>query len=173
MPTIVSVDDSTVPGEGSSRLLLLVSSDNKHIVVEEDIMSRSRFISKQVEGFEATSQRHAILLPFSSFVLNKVIEYCSHYRGYYLLEDDPDAAPPGRSPVREWDQEFLDVDRNMLLRIIKAAHYLEIKSLVGSCARAIADMIRGKTTEEMREILGVENDFTPEEEHSPSSKCTG
>jgi S-phase kinase-associated protein 1 len=30
--------------------------------------------------------------------------------------------------------------------------------------KTVADMIRGKSTEEIREILNVENDFTPEEE---------
>ncbi|CAN0917439.1 SKP1-like protein 4 [Linum grandiflorum] len=42
--------------------------------------------------------------------------------------------------VRKWDQEFVKVN-------LKAAH-----------------MISGQTTEEMRKIFNIKNDFTPEEE---------
>ncbi|CAN0891937.1 SKP1-like protein 4 [Linum grandiflorum] len=42
--------------------------------------------------------------------------------------------------VRKWDQEFVKVN-------LKAA-----------------DMLSGKTTEEMRKIFNIKNDFTPEEE---------
>jgi hypothetical protein len=55
-----------------------------------------------------------------------------------LQEDDPEALPlPGRdpndegpSPVRPWDEDFLEVDRDTLYAILKAADFLELKSLV-------------------------------------------
>ena len=52
----------------------------------------------------------------------------------------------------------------MLYEILIAANYLEVKPLYDMACQVVADMIRGKTTEEIREIYGVRNDFTVEEE---------
>nr|GFA80526.1 SKP1-like protein 1B [Tanacetum cinerariifolium] len=45
-----------------------------------------------------------------------------------------------------------------------AANFLEIKKLTDLMCQTIADRIKGKTPEEIREILNIKNDFTPKEE---------
>ncbi|WMV51648.1 hypothetical protein MTR67_045033 [Solanum verrucosum] len=45
-----------------------------------------------------------------------------------------------------------------------AANHLNIKSLIDLTCQTVADMIKGKTPEEIRKILNIKNDFTPEEE---------
>ncbi|XP_022858853.1 SKP1-like protein 1A [Olea europaea var. sylvestris] len=47
---------------------------------------------------------------------------------------------------------------------IKAANYLNIKSLLDLTCQTVADMIKGKTPEEIRKTFSIKNDFTPEEE---------
>lgn len=54
----------------------------------------------------------------------------------------------------------------MLYEILIAANYLEVKPLYDMACLVVADMIRAKTTEETREIDGVRNDFTGEEEET-------
>lgn len=45
-----------------------------------------------------------------------------------------------------------------------AANFLDIEGLINlSCAK-VASYIRGRSVEEIRELFGIENDFTPEEE---------
>jgi hypothetical protein len=46
----------------------------------------------------------------------------------------------------------------------KAANYLNIKSLLDLTCKTVADMIKGKTPEEIRAHFNIQNDFTPEEE---------
>ncbi|CAN0915401.1 SCF ubiquitin ligase complex protein SKP1a [Linum grandiflorum] len=52
----------------------------------------------------------------------------------------------------------------MLFDLILAADYLNIKELLDLTCRKAALMISETTTEEMRKIFNIKNDFTPEEE---------
>jgi S-phase kinase-associated protein 1 len=45
-----------------------------------------------------------------------------------------------------------------------AANYLDIRGMLDLTCQTIADMIKGKSVEEIRETFNIKNDFTPEEE---------
>ena len=66
--------------------------------------------------------------------------------------------------VTKWEYKFLDMERDKLLELLRAADYMDMRGLLLLCSAKIAHEVRGMSTEEMREYLGVENDFTPEEE---------
>ena len=51
-----------------------------------------------------------------------------------------------------------------ILRFLQAANYLDIESLLDLTCQTGADMIKGKTPEEIRKTFNIKNDFTPEEE---------
>lgn len=46
----------------------------------------------------------------------------------------------------------------------QAANYMNIKSLLDLTCMTVANMIKGKTPEEIRKTFNIRNDFTPEEE---------
>ncbi len=97
--------------------------------------------------------------------MRKVLEWCRQH------VNDPPAAPDDDSDSRkkstdidEWDQKFMQVDQEMLFEIILAANYLDIKALLDVGCKTVANMIKGKSPEEIRKTFNIHNDFTPEEE---------
>lgn len=146
-----------------SKNLSLVSSQGESFEVESDVACMSTLIKNMVEDSGADE---AIPLPnVKSAILSKVIEYCKHHK------DNPpeEIAKPLKSAnlaevVSEWDNEFVNVEQDVLFELILAANYLDIKSLLDLTCAKVASMIKGKTPEEIRKQFNIVNDFTPEEE---------
>jgi S-phase kinase-associated protein 1 len=98
-------------------------------------------------------------------VLRKVIEWCEHHRGDPVqTQDDDSDARKRTTEIEEWDQKFMQVDQEMLFEIILASNYLDIKPLLDVGCKTVANMIKGKSPEEIRKTFNITNDFTPEEE---------
>jgi S-phase kinase-associated protein 1 len=97
--------------------------------------------------------------------LKKVIEWCTHHKGDPPASNDDDADSRKKSTdIDEWDQKYMQVDQEMLFEIILAANYLDIKALLDVGCKTVANMIKGKSPEEIRKTFNIQNDFTPEEE---------
>ncbi|CAN1226666.1 SKP1-like protein 1A [Linum perenne] len=102
----------------------------------------------------------AIPLPnVHSKILAKVIEYCKKHVETPKL--DAVSTSNADDSLKQWDTDFAKVDQ--------AANYLNIKDLLDLTCQTVADMIKadmikGKSPEEIRKIFNIKNDFTPEEE---------
>ena len=59
------------------------------------------------------------------------------------------------------DARQLDVRR--MISVMEAANFLNNQMLIDELAPLVADHIRGKTAEQIRDMLGLEDDFTEEE----------
>lgn len=116
-------------------------------------------------------------------VLRKVIEWCEHHRNDPpQAQDDESDGRRRTTDIEEWDQKFMQVDQEMLFEIIlvglcsmycvvtsqtnswQASNYLDIKPLLDVGCKTVANMIKGKSPEEIRKTFNITNDFTPEEE---------
>lgn len=58
----------------------------------------------------------------------------------------------------------MQVDQGTLFELILAANYLDIKGLLDVTCKTVANMIKGKTPDEIRKTFNIKNDFTPSEE---------
>ncbi|KAH0465636.1 hypothetical protein IEQ34_005739 [Dendrobium chrysotoxum] len=144
--------------------ITLKSSDGEEFVVDEAVAKESQTILHMIEDGCADS---GIPLPnVNSRILAMVIEYCKKHvdcvakSASTVVVGDKSA----EEELKSWDSEFVKVDQATLYDIILAANYLNIKGLLDLTCQTVADMIKGKTPEEIRKTFNIKNDFTPEEE---------
>ncbi|CAK9312750.1 SKP1-like protein 1B [Cucurbita pepo subsp. pepo] len=143
----------------SGRKITLKSSDGEIFEVDEAVALESQTIKHMIEDDCADS---GIPLPnVNSKILSKVIEYCKKHVESPKPEDRTGSVD---DDLKTWDSEFVKVDQATLFDLILAANYLNIKSLLDLTCQTVADMIKGKTPEEIRKTFNIKNDFTPEEE---------
>jgi S-phase kinase-associated protein 1 len=100
--------------------------------------------------------------------LKKIIEWCEyHWDDPPIDEDFDDEKDRRNEDLSHWDKNFIEVeDQALLFDIIVAANYMDIKGLVEVGAKHICNKIKGKTCQEVRDILKITNDFTKEEEEA-------
>merc|ERR1711964_916403 len=97
----------------------------------------------------------------SSTILNLIVEYLKHHDGKVPKE----IAKPIRSQKMEkivedaWDAEFINKQtKKTIFQIILGANYMDIKSLLHLGCAKIATLIKGKSPEEIKKILGDDED---------------
>ncbi|TPX65822.1 hypothetical protein SpCBS45565_g04879 [Spizellomyces sp. 'palustris'] len=93
-----------------------------------------------------------------------VIEYATHHKDDPPLPPEEEMKPKSSEDIDEWDREFTNVDQGTLFELILAANYLDMKGLLDLGCKTVANMIKGKSVEEIRKTFNIVNDFTPEEE---------
>lgn len=139
----------------------LLSSDTQQFEVDEEVAFLSQTVKNLVED---AGMEDAIPLPnVSGRILAKVIEY-SKYHVEAEKKGADDKPSKSDDDIKTWDNEFVKVDQATLFDLILAANYLNIKGLLDLTCQTVAQMIKGKTPEEIRKTFNIKNDFTPEEE---------
>lgn len=140
----------------SGETLNITTADGEQFEVEYDVIQTSQTIKDVCEDYGIEND---IPVPnISSEVFKKVLEYCNHHFGSKKQKVDDD------SEENSWDLDFINVDQNELFSIILASNYLDIKPLLDLSCQAVAKKLEGKSTEEMRKMFGIKNDFEEGEE---------
>lgn len=160
-----------------NQTVVLVSGEGEKFTVDKKIAERSLLLKNYLNDMhdnnidsdsdnEDEEDEDEIVMPVPnvrSSVLQKVIEWAEHHKNSNFPDEDDDDSRKS-APVDAWDREFLKVDQEMLYEIILAANYLNIKPLLDAGCKVVAEMIRGRSPEEIRRTFNIVNDFTPEEE---------
>lgn len=145
----------------------LQSSDGEIFEVDVDVAKLSVTIKTMLEDLGMDEEDdEAIPLPnVNAAILKKVIQWCTYHKEDPPPPEDDDNREKRTDDIPSWDIEFLKVDQGTLFELILAANYLDIKGLLDVTCKTVANMIKGKNSgEEIRKMLNIKNDFTPEEE---------
>jgi len=143
----------------------LQSSDEQEFEVEKSLAEMSITIKNMLEDMGPELGEAPIPLPnVTGKILTKVIEYCKYHLEHPTPISEEKKDEKRTDDIIPWDQEFCKVDQATLFELILAANYLDIKPLLDLTCKTVANMIKGKTPEEIRKTFNIKNDFTPEEE---------
>lgn len=144
-----------------SEKVTLVSSDNESFEVDQAVAEESETIKNLLA--DTSDDSMVPLMNVRGSILSKVITYCK-YQVEARETDDQGRVRKTADEIKRFKKDFVDVEKSVLFELILAANYLNIKDLLEDTCQAVADMIKGKSAEEIRREFNIENDFTPEEE---------
>lgn len=165
-------------------LLRILTSDGHETTVPAAALALSATIKGllddgvRVMGSTTTTTTTTIPLPnVTRPQLDLIVSYCLAHGG-----GTGDSGSPGRNPpfpvggaarrrgtaavTDDNDSAFLASipDTATLVDLMSAVSYLDVTPLSQLLCRHLATLVRDKSTEEIREMLGIENDLSPEEE---------
>lgn len=129
----------------------IITSDNQMFEIPKEHAILSSTIRNMLEDLEDDSVVPVPNVDAKTF--SKVAQFCK-----FRCEEHTE------KETNEFEKEFLDMETSDVFNVILAANYLNIEKLLDASCRSVADMIKGKTPEEIRETFNIQNDFTPEEE---------
>ncbi|XP_019198004.1 PREDICTED: SKP1-like protein 1A [Ipomoea nil] len=141
----------------SSKTIILKSSDGETFQVEEAVALESQTLKYMIVDNDDTT----ITIPVpnvTSKILGIVIDYCKCH---------VEAAAKGTidsNDLKAFDANFIKFDHKTLFDLLLAANFLDIKSLLDLTCQTIAEITKGKTPEEIRQIFNMQTAFAPEEE---------
>lgn len=150
-----------------THTIKLVSSDDQVFELPRETAVMSVTLKHMLEDVD-DSDIPIPVMGVTADILKKIIDYCN----YHLENPDPiivdDSKKKKKDEKKEddiipWDKEFCNVEKPMLFNMILAANYLDIRPLLDLTCKTVANMLKGKTPEEIREEFGIENDLTEED----------
>merc|ERR1712020_120276 len=156
--TLLTQKDLIESKQNKMSLISLQSCDGQVFPVNIDIARQSVTLRNMIEdlGIEDLDENEIVPLPnVNAAILKKIIDWCTtHYKN----NDESDLSSS------ECDLEYLNIDDGTLFELILAANYLDISQLLDVCCKQVANMIKGKSAEEIRARFNIQNDFTKAEE---------
>lgn len=150
----------------TERLVLLVSQEGAQFTVRFDIATMSELVKTMFDTEQPEDEVQEMPLPnVKTSILSKVIEFLTHYKGESMTEiEKPLKSSNMNEVVQEWYADFVNVEQETLFELILAANFMDVKPLLELTCATVASMVKGKTTEEIRQHFNIVNDFTEAEE---------
>ena len=144
----------------------LRSADAEVFEVDVDVARMSATLRTMMDdlGLQQEEDEEIPIQNVNSSILRKVIQWATYHKQDPPVSDDDENQEKRSDDISSWDADFLKVDQGTLFEIILAANYLDMKGLLDVSCKQVANMIRGKTAEDIRKTFNIKNDFTPSEE---------
>ena len=162
---ILSLDDdhSSSLLSPSLRPLTLLSKDHQSFSLSKEAAASSDLLRTMMEGDPDAAEVQ--LFHIDSSVVRKVIDYLEYHRTTPPRAiEKPISSTQMTDLVDAWDAAYVDVEQEALFKLLLAANYLHVKSLIALCCAKFASWIKNKTPEQIRHTFGVKGDASQQEE---------
>jgi len=155
---MAEADDIQGLDDEAPKEIKLVASDNQtEIPVNSAFVKMSKLVCNIIEGdSEATRIQ---VKQVDKETLQLIVDYIKHHQG----KEPAEIAKPIRSVKMEkivedpWDADYINkLPKRQLFQLILGANYMDCKSLLHLGCAKVATMIKGKSPEEIKQILGEE-----------------
>jgi len=145
--------------EPESEITLVSSGDQpEKIKLSRDYAKQSKLVSNILEGDADATEIQ--VKQVDGETLRLIVNYLEHHKG----KEPTEIAKPIRSVKMEkivedpWDADFISgLAKRQLFQLILGANYMDCKSLLHLGCAKVATMIKGKSPEEIKQILGEED----------------
>jgi S-phase kinase-associated protein 1 len=152
--------------------IVLVSSDGVSYEVSKVAAKMSKLIDDLLKDEEAETTEVKVI-PCSEArgaALKYVVQYMEHHWNNRWKPIEKPMKRKVTSYLSPWDKQFLYTDLvvngnerqwEMLAYSTMAANFLQVEDMVQLCCAAFAEIMKGKTAEQIRDVFNIECDFTP------------
>eukprot|EP00996_Jenningsia_fusiforme_P002548 NODE_3374_length_989_cov_45.597872_g3101_i0.p1 GENE.NODE_3374_length_989_cov_45.597872_g3101_i0~~NODE_3374_length_989_cov_45.597872_g3101_i0.p1 ORF type:complete len:190 (-),score=50.16 NODE_3374_length_989_cov_45.597872_g3101_i0:185-754(-) len=172
--TFRKLDSESLKKINPAEEIVVVTQDECQYALPRVAINQSKLLTDLLEEQAGDERAEVPLANVDAVAFELVAEYLTHYAGSVkpATLDKPLKAPLP-SLLSEWDHDYVykklfknenEKEHEMLFKALLAANFLAIDSLRDLCCAAIANMLRGKTPEQIMEVFGVTEPFTAEEE---------
>ncbi|KAG8049439.1 hypothetical protein GUJ93_ZPchr0009g465 [Zizania palustris] len=149
-------------------MVTLVSSDGQSFQLLEEAALLSAMVRDTIQIGQGRGPAGIPIRNITGQTLSMVVVYCNKHYTAAAAADGDDAADEekkvaNKKQLREWDEQFINLEQDKLYDILVAANNLGIDGLVDLCCWRFADMMKGKSASEIRVKLGIRDDFTSEQ----------
>jgi S-phase kinase-associated protein 1 len=166
----------TAPYDGVdwTKYVVLQSNDTKPVEykVLKDATQMSGLIKDMLE--DAAEEQTIIPIPnVNGRTLKFIVDYIEYHHDKRAEPIEKPLKGKIEDVISEWDKNFIftelvrggdEKQHELLIDVIMAANFLNIKDCLDLTCATVASMIKGKSPEQIRALFNIENDFTPEEE---------
>jgi len=158
----MEVDEAGGLDEDDDQTLALVSMEETNpqkFTISKKSAEMCKLVRSILEG-----DRSATEIPIKKVkgeILQLLVEYLKHHNGKIPAE----IAKPIRSVKMEkivedkWDADFINnMSKKVIFQVILGANYMDVPSLLHLGCAKIATLIKGKSPDEIKQILSDESD---------------
>ncbi|KQK06318.1 hypothetical protein BRADI_2g25690v3 [Brachypodium distachyon] len=147
-----------------TRMVTLISKGGRNFKMPEAVaLVSSRSCREALDYIEYRGNNTMMikLLDIDPKPVSMLVNFCNHMAAAATSAASDDAA----QRMREWEERFLgdDVDQALLYDLLSAAISIQADGLIDLVCKRVAHMIKGKTPQEIRTILGIQDDLTPDQ----------
>merc|ERR1712079_913667 len=163
MAEAAAKDDDGMGGlddDVATTIKLVSSGENpQRIEIQKEYARQSKLVQNILEGDADATEIQVMQVDGQTLTL--ICNYLKHHKG----KEPAEIAKPIRSVKMEkivedtWDARFVnELPKRSLFQLILGANYMDCKSLLHLGCAKVATMIKGKSPEEIKQILGEEEE---------------
>ena len=115
-------------------------------------------------GIDDSVENEVVPIPtIKTKILLKVIQWAQYHKDHPPTAEDDEDKDKRTDDISSWDSDFLQLEKGTIFDLILAANYFDFKRLLDATCKTVANMLKGKTPEEIRDTFNIKNDLSPAE----------